>query len=129
MHIVEVVEVLKRPFIQEATCSALHTCIHALPPAHKSAVSFVIATVMDLLPHVALMCLLASASCLSLEGHTRSLHQLAGVMQCATQLTDIWSVLSTYNCYGCWCGKGGGGAEPVDEIDEYVLECCQSGLV
>lgn len=47
----------------------------------------------------------------------RSLVQLEEVMQCATQLPGgAYEVFSKYNCYGCWCGKGGQG-ETVDGID------------
>jgi len=42
-------------------------------------------------------------------------------MKCATQLPGgIYDVFSSYNFYGCWCGKGGDG-KPVDEIDQ----CCK----
>jgi len=50
----------------------------------------------------------------------RSLWQLDQVMQCATQLSN-YDVFSTYNCHGCYCGKGGSGT-PIDDIDQ----CCQA---
>jgi len=57
-----------------------------------------------------------------LRRRKRSLVQLEQVMACATQLPgNAFDVFSTYNCYGCWCGKGGQG-EPVDGIDQ----CCQT---
>jgi len=50
----------------------------------------------------------------------RALTDMAGLVQCATQLPSKWAVFSSYNCYGCYCGFAGTG-EPVDEIDR----CCK----
>ncbi|XP_078589978.1 basic phospholipase A2 acanthin-2-like [Branchiostoma floridae x Branchiostoma japonicum] len=62
--------------------------------------------------------IVSTSPCLSLGAvrTRRDLFSLSGVIRCVTGR----SALLMYNNYGCFCGRGGWGAAPVDDTDR----CC-----